>query len=233
MQGRVRFGLYDLDQTFPHQFEDRHEGHRDAATSLLGSKQMHEFDEFLGGQHRHDIGHALPDREWFSLYMVMRKHVAARQYVLEREQHLLQRHLRRDSDHLAFDEFGRSDPGIAIQARNLIEAFRGALEALVFLETTHELGARIGLLAGLIALRSRQQHPRLDLGESRGHQQVFARKFQLQHLHQLDVAHVLPRDLGDRNIEDVEVLAPDQIQQHVQRPFKGLQEHFERLWRNV
>ena len=79
-----------------------------------------------------------------------------------------------------------------------------------------------------------QQQPRLDLGQDRGHQQVFSGQFQPHHIaHQLDVAHVLPGDLGDRDIQDVQVLPPDQIQQQIQRTFECLQDHLERIRRYV
>jgi hypothetical protein len=80
---------------------------------------------------------------------------------------------------------------------------------------------------------ARQQHARLDLGERRGHEQVFAGQFELQHLHQLDVAHVLARDLGDRNVQDVQILPPYQIEQHVERALERLEKHLERLGRDV
>ena len=49
----------------------------------------------------------------------------------------------------------------------------------------------------------------------------------------LDVVDVLPGDLGDRDIEDVEVLAADQIEQQVERPLEGLEENLQRVGRNV
>ena len=81
--------------------------------------------------------------------------------------------------------------------------------------------------------RPRQQHARLDLREHRGHQQVLARQLQLQVGHQLDVLHVLARDLGDRDVEDVEVLLADQVQQQVERTLERLQEHLQRIGRDV
>ena len=164
---------------------------------------------------------------------MMREHVAARQHLLEGEQHFLQRHLRRNAHHLAVDQLGGRHPGIALQARHAVDALGRALEALVLLQPAHELGARIGFLAASGRVHTRQQHARLDLGERRGHQQIFAGQLELQHLHQLDVARVLAGDLGDRNVEDVEILPPDQIQQQIERALEGLEEHLERLRRDV
>lgn len=52
-------------------------------------------------------------------------------------------------------------------------------------------------------------------------------------LHHVDVIHVLPGDLGDRDIQDVQILAADQIQQQVQRTFEGIQDDFQRVRRNI
>ena len=49
----------------------------------------------------------------------------------------------------------------------------------------------------------------------------------------LDVGQVLARHVGQRNVEDVEVLAPDQVQQQVQRALEGLEEDLQRIGRDV
>jgi hypothetical protein len=100
------------------------------------------------------------------------------------------------------------------------------------LQASHELRARIGFLR-VLGVHARQEHPRLDLGQRGGHEQIFAGQLELQHLHQFDIAGVLAGDLRDRNIEYVEILPPDQIQEQIERTFEGLQEHFERLRRDV
>lgn len=55
----------------------------------------------------------------------------------------------------------------------------------------------------------------------------------MQVLHQLDVLHVLAGDLRQRDIEHIQVLAPDQVQQQIERALEGIQEHLERLRRYV
>jgi hypothetical protein len=50
---------------------------------------------------------------------------------------------------------------------------------------------------------------------------------------QLDVGHVLPGDLRYRDVQHVEILSPDQVQQQVQRPFKRIEEYFQRVGRDV
>ncbi len=84
-----------------------------------------------------------------------------------------------------------------------------------------------------LARRARQQHARLDLGQDRGHHQVFGGQLEAQLLHRLDVVDVLAGDLGDRDVEDVQVLPADQVQQQVERAFEGLEDDFQRIRRDV
>jgi hypothetical protein len=43
----------------------------------------------------------------------------------------------------------------------------------------------------------------------------------------------MTRDIGDGYVQDVEILAPNQVQEQVQRPLEGLEKHLERVGRNV
>src|SRR6202034_1954227 len=152
---------------------------------------------------------------------------------LERQQHLLQRHLRQAARYRLFAQLPARPPHITLHARHGIDIPRRALEALVFLQPPDQLGARVLFAIVGLARWSRQQHARFDLGQGCRHHQVFARQLQLQVLHQLDVLRVLARDLGDRNIENVYVLPPDQVQQQIERTFEGLEEDLQRLWRDI
>ena len=49
----------------------------------------------------------------------------------------------------------------------------------------------------------------------------------------LDVVQVLARHVGQRDVEDVEVLLADQVQQQVQRALEGLEEDLQRVGRDV
>jgi hypothetical protein len=164
--------------------------------------------------------------------MRWREHFGASQHALERDQHLLQRDVRLQPDDAQLDEFGRSRERVAVDAVQFFDIHRRALETLVLLQPAHQFRARVGFF---LARRSRswQQHARLDLGQRRGHDEVFAREFQLHAAHHVDVRHVLPRDLGDRDVEDVDVLPADQVEQQVERAFEGLEEHLQRIRRDV
>ena len=52
-------------------------------------------------------------------------------------------------------------------------------------------------------------------------------------MHRLDVGDVLAGDLRDRDVEDLEVLAADQVQQQVERAFERIQDDLERIRRDV
>ena len=112
------------------------------------------------------------------------------------------------------------------------------MSAAAFLKRSYSCSRRTSSARGSSSPSSalpgpRQQHARFDLGQGGRHQQIFPRQFQLQVLHQLDVLRVLQCDFGDRDIEDVDVLSPDQIQQQIERAFKGLQENLQRLRRDI
>jgi nucleotide-binding universal stress UspA family protein len=81
--------------------------------------------------------------------------------------------------------------------------------------------------------RPRQEEARLDLDEHRRHQQVLGRELELRAPHHLDVAQVLARELRHRDVEHVHVLLADQVEQQVERSLEGLEEHLERLGRDV
>ena len=67
-----------------------------------------------------------------------------------------------------------------------------------------------------------QQQTGFYLREPGRHQQVFRRQLQIEPLHQLHVLHVLSGDLQDRQVQDVELLTPDEVEQQIQRPLEGV-----------
>ena len=150
----------------------------------------------------------------------------------KRNEHFLQRHVGLQPDDTAIDQLGCRRERVAVDAMQLLDVERSPLESLVFLQSPHQLGARIGFLLGS-ALWPRQQHARFYFGKCRRHHEILARQFELHATHHVDVLHVLARDLGNGNIEDVQVLPADQVQQQVERAFERLQENLQRIRRNV
>ena len=131
-------------------------------------------------------------------------------------------------------DVGRRGPDledIAADAGQFVELLRRLLVPLVFPQPAHELGPRILLV--IDALGPRQQQARLDLRQHRRHREVLGRELEPELLHQVDVFHVLPRDRGDGDIDDVEVLALDQVEKQVERPFERLEKDLQRIGRNV
>ena len=233
MQRRIRFGLNDLDQAFLHELENGAEGDRHTHTAFFDAEHLRELDEGGAAQRAQDVGHALANGQFVLVHLVMREHLGALHHILQGQQHFLQRDLRKDSHDLALHQLDRSRQVIAFHARQQIDVLGCLLEAFVFLQPANQLGARVFFFATFRRSRSRQQHARFDLGEHCSHEQIFAGQLELQLGHDLDVLHVLPRDLGDRNVENVEILAADQIQQQIERAFEGFEEDLQRIRRNI
>src|SRR6266850_924250 len=90
------------------------------------------------------------------------------------------------------------------------------LELLVLDELPHEVGPRI-LLLGSARGGARQERLRLDVDEGRRHQEVLPRELEVELFHQEEVRVVLPGDLDDRDIVDVDLVDADQVQQEIER----------------
>jgi hypothetical protein len=117
--------------------------------------------------------------------------------------------------------------------RHLGQSRSGQLHLLVFQQSAHQFGAWVLGFLPFSDLFGRQQHARLDLDEHGGHQEIFGSQFQVAAADFVHVAEVLAGDPRHRNVEDVEVLLADEIQQQIQRTFESLQEHLERIRRDV
>jgi hypothetical protein len=229
---RQRRFLHDLEQLFLRQLEDGQEGHHHAQLAFLGIEQAFEAVELAVTQLRQHLAHALADTQGFALDRVVGEQLGALEHVAQGQQHLAQVHRRRHLDRGALGHVGVHDRGVAVQAVEVVDVLGGLLETLVFLQAAHQLGARVAFQA-FFGRRAGQQHARLDLGQDGGHDQVFGGELEAQLLHHFDVVHVLPGDLGDRDVQDVQVLAADQVEQQVERAFEGLQDDFQRVRRDV
>jgi hypothetical protein len=95
---------------------------------------------------------------------------------------------------------------VAAEQLALADLARDLLEALVLEQPRHELGARVDALVGDRARVRRQQHPRLDPRQRRGHHEVLARDVELELAHQLEVLEVLLGDPRDRDVGDVDLV---------------------------
>ena len=113
-----------------------------------------------------------------------------------------------------------------------VQVLRRLLVAFVLLQTPDQLGPGIFRLL-FLAHRPWQQHAGFDLCQHRSHHQIFRRQFQAQIGHHLDVLDVLIGDLGDRDIQNIQILAFDQIEQQVQRSLEGIEKHLQGIRWNV
>ena len=89
---------------------------------------------------------------------------------------------------------------------------------LILEEPAHQLGARI--FPFVVAQMPRQQHLRLDAQQSRRHFEIVCRLIQPE---VVDHRQELIRDLRDRQIGDVDLVFPNQMEQQVERAGEFLQ----------
>ena len=128
---------------------------------------------------------------------------------------------------------GGGDEDLPLQPRQGVDALCAQLEALVLLQPADQGDARVFPLLLVFQLRGLgQQQAGFYLRKPGRHQQVFRRQLQIEPLHQLHVLHVLGGDLQDRQVQDVELLTPDEVEQQIQRPLEGVEKHLERIGRN-
>ena len=122
---------------------------------------------------------------------------------------------------------------IAAVLRDHIQLHRSHFHLLVFEQAAYQLGPRVFGLFALGHFFGGQQHARLDLDEHGRHEQVFGGQLQVALADFLHITQVLACHARHGNVENVEVLLADQVQQQVQRAFKSLQKHLQRIRRNV
>ena len=107
---------------------------------------------------------------------------------------------------------------------------RDLLKQLVLQQTPHEFGPRIIFPFRIAA--PRQQELGLDVDQRRGQLQELAGAIELQTVEAVGQGLVeLPGDGGDRNVEDVDVLRPNEVQEEIQGPLKAVELHQKRLCR--
>jgi len=141
-------------------------------------------------------------------------------------------HVRKARLHRLLDHHPRAQE-VAPEQRQCIQPRGGELHLLVLEQAPHQLGARVFRLGAFGAAAHRQQHARLDLDQHCRHQQVLGGELEIALADLLDVGQVLARHVGERDVEDVEVLAPDQVEQQVQRSLEGFEKDLERIGRDV
>ena len=192
---------------------------------------MNEGDKAHALEFAQDDGHAFAQTQGLLLHLVAGEQVGPRQQLPQGQQDLAQIDLGGDEAAMPGRDRGLDQIVIALQARQFIQVLGGLFEALVLLKTTHQVSPGVLFLLG--GGGAGQQHARLDLGQQGGHHQVFRRQFQAHVLHQLNVFHVLVGDHGNGDVEDVQVLALDQVEQQVQGPLEGVEEDLQGVRRYV
>src|SRR5665213_2236102 len=72
-------------------------------------------------------------------------------------------------------------------------------------------------------LLHRKKHPALDDHKLSGHDQKVPGDVKIQPLHLVERGHIIPRQIGDGNIVNIDLTFPDQEKKQVQRAFKDFQ----------
>jgi hypothetical protein len=87
-------------------------------------------------------------------------------------------------------------------------------------ETPDEFGTWILVL---FVHRPRQEHLRFDTDEGGSHLQKFAGTVEITDFQILDSPQELLRDRRDRDIENIDILRPNEMKKQVERPLKPIE----------
>ena len=107
-----------------------------------------------------------------------------------------------------------------------MEQLRGALEFFVLDQAVHQVGARVFQFLGAGQRIGRQEHLRFDVDERRGHVNEVGRDVHVELLELVEIVEILARDLGDRDVVDVDFLLLDQIEQEIERAVVRIEMNF-------
>jgi hypothetical protein len=217
---------------FLRQLQQCEERHHHAEPALARLEQRFEAMECTVLQSRQQFAHALAHAQRVALDRVLGEQLRALEHVVQRQQHLAQVDRRRQLDRRPIRHERTGRRRVAILAGQGVDVLGACLKRSYSCRrrTSSARGSPSSLSS---MVEPRQQHARLDLGQDRGHHQVFGGELEAHLVHGLDVVDVLPGDLGDGDVEDVQVLAADQVQQQVQRPFEGVEDDLQRIRRDV
>ncbi len=97
-------------------------------------------DPIKEGEH---IGHSLAHRKRFPPHVQVRKHRGALHDILERNQHFLERNLRKYARDLAVREFGDRRVNVPLQPRQPVDVLGRLLVSFVLLQSAYQLRARV------------------------------------------------------------------------------------------
>jgi hypothetical protein len=206
--------------------------HDDNRHRVLAREQVAEFDEALRLQRAQDGRHVLAHRQFLAADPVMLGQLGAAQYIEPGALQVPRIDIGQRLDQALFDEQLGPDK-VAAFLRHIAQCNGGRLDLFIVQQTTHQLGARVACIFDQVVLALGQQHARLDFDQHCRHQQVFRRQLEIALADLFDIDEVLQGDLRHRDIEDIEVLPPDQVQQQIERPFKCVKKDLERIRRDI
>src|SRR5690606_20966559 len=161
----------------------------------------------------HLVRHAAPDRD---LHAVERREEIPHRQVAEEDGRLLLL--------AGWKIHRRAVVTLSMPIEPAFEENRPLLEPLVLEELAHEIEPRVvELLLVLLEDLPRQEELRLDLHETRGHDEELAARVRIDVLEDLEIELILLDEPGDRDIEDIDLLFLDEIEEEIERACVGLE----------
>src|SRR5215471_1028501 len=123
------------------------------------------------------------------------------------------------------DDFVRTLPLRRPQLLLLMQQAGRGFELLMLEQASHERVARILFFAfdTRSRLRTRKQHPRLDVNQRRRHDEKLAGDVEIQLLHQLNRVEILLRDERDGNVMDFHRVLLDEMEEQIERSLEVLE----------
>ena len=91
------------------------------------------------------------------------------------------------------------------------EFLRHQLVLFVLQQAAHKFRSRVHLFAGLLIHLARQEHARLDVEQGRRHQKELRELIEILPLHAGEIRHILLRNLGNRNVVDIDFILLNQL----------------------
>jgi len=201
--------------------EQGEESHHHVELCRCISEKTLEGDPVPRAQKVDDLGDPLGHRNVLDLDVVGEVDLGSLDDPLERLEEIEEPELERGFLGALLGGGARTE-GVSPEERPPAQALGGISIALVFEEPADELCPRVWLLFGLALLgfgrRVGKHHPRLDIGEGGSHLEVLARHVEVEGLHEVEVVQVLRGHEGDGDIQDIELVRPDDVEQEIERP---------------
>ena len=227
----MRVRLVNLDQPPLGHLEDGHERDHEVVDRDVLFEEVLEPDLAPLPKHIGELAHAVLDADALRRDLERQVRLRALEHRVEGVEELEQARARERRWPARAGRLRSAPEDVSPRDGTRAQLLGRDLVLLVLQEAPDELGARVDLvlrlLVVLVVRLLRQEHLALDVGQRRGHHEVLARDVQIELLHQRDVLEVALRHEGDREVQDVQLVLPDQMQEQIERPLEVRQRDLE------